>query len=135
MSGCSTPCPECPFSSDCNPGDTGGSDPTRFIGQAVGPFFLPCHMDPGYEKDRYNLGLLQCAGAAMFRANIGVASLMPPQIHALPASEKAFGSPVELLAHHLKISLTEAVELLEKRPLDVLLKEEFERSGVKIYKF
>jgi hypothetical protein len=132
MPHCKTPCKECPFARHTEPGATGGSDPTVYIGQAIGPFLLSCHMDPNYEKDPRSPHLMQCAGAAMFRSNIGVDVLMPPFLHHLPSNEeKVFSNPAELLSHHLRITLEEADAILAKRPPHELLRIEFEKSGVR----
>lgn len=119
------PCAECPFSRDVEPGGTGGADPTVYVGQAAGPFWLPCHMDPGYGKNKLDTSMMQCAGAAMFRASLGVAPRMPLQLHALEPTGEAFESPEELIAHHLQISRAEALKMLEETPVEELLKKEF----------
>lgn len=132
MAHCTTPCPECPFARHVEPGATGGSSPEVFVGQALGPFLLSCHMDPDYEKDRRSPKLRQCAGAAMFRSNIGVDHLMPKFLHYLPSNEeKVFSNPAELLAHHFRISIEEADEFLREHPPVELLEIELSKSGVR----
>jgi len=110
---------------------TGGSSPTVYVGQAVGPFLLSCHMDPDYEKDRRSAKLRQCAGAAIFRSNIGVDKLMPEFLHYLPSDEeKVFSNPAELIAHHFKVPIEEADAFLNEHPPLELLQVELEKSGV-----
>lgn len=122
------PCSECPFSRTVKPGGTGGSDPGVYIGQACGPFFLPCHMDPAYYKDRRSLKLLQCAGAATFRTNVGVADLMPEGLLILPKdTDKVFATPAELLAHHLKCPLSMAQTMLTIITPTKLVKEQLSK--------
>lgn len=122
------PCKACPFSRKCEPGATGGSDPTVFIGQAFGPFWLPCHKtcdfsDPDWKKD---LSVQQCAGAAIFRTNINRWHGMPSQLLRLPENKDlVFSSPEELLAHHKGITLEEAVKELKVRSPHALMIEEF----------
>lgn len=130
---CRIPCLECPFSRKGPPGGTGGADPTVFIGQAMGPFFLPCHMDPEYERNRRSTRLLQCAGTAIYRSNVGVASLMPHFLLHLPADkEKVFATPAELLAFHRGTSLEIAEESLQKQSPDELLRIELRKIGVQV---
>ncbi len=80
---------------------TGGSEPEVYIGQAYGPFLLACHMDPDYAKDPRSPENLQCAGAAAFRANVGILQLMPSFLLRVGADvERVFATPAELVAHH-----------------------------------
>lgn len=129
--GCVKPCAECPFARATAPGMTGGASPLVYIGQTSGPFLLSCHMDPGYEANRRSPALLQCAGAAIFRANIGVASKMPKALHALDADHKlVFSTPAELLAHHAKAPLEAAQDILNVLTPDLLLNRELADLGV-----
>lgn len=142
--GCRKPCAECPFSRKTTRGALGGAGPTTFIGQVHGPFLLSCHMDPGYEKDRRSPELLQCAGAATFRANIGVAPLMPKELMSLPAdTEHVFATPTEFLAHHIAFPLETsplpirtaerlASLFLKRVPPAVLLQRELARQEVQL---
>lgn len=106
-----TPCPECPFNRKVAPGTLGGSPVQTYVGQAVLPFWLPCHMSPGYKgKVSDPTTTQQCAGAAIFRNNIGVAAKMPAAILSLPPDrELSFSSLAEFVAHHLQVSVA-AVE-------------------------
>jgi hypothetical protein len=102
-----------------------------FIGQAFGPFMLSCHMDHDYEKDRRSPALLQCAGAAIFRANVGVDALLPDALlHLEPDAEAVFETPAELLAHHANIPLEAAQKLLRLFPPRKLLENELGKQGV-----
>lgn len=135
------PCAECPFRRDVLPKVTTEVQPLRLIGQAAGPFWLPCHMDKGYGGPGVCEGhgeVQQCAGAATFRANCEVsqyqrdytgkeplAALMPPVLHKLPANhDVVFSSPIELLAAFRRISLAEATKLLEEQtPMSLFISE------------
>ena len=129
------PCKECPFAKDNTlTGDKpGGADPTVYIGQSVGPFWLPCHMEKEYEgkstsPDKVN----QCAGAAIYRANIK-APKMPEQILTLPEDkDTVFGSHAEFYAHYKKVPIEEAEYLLS----DTVIKNLFlkEVSDVEVRK-
>ena len=97
-------CSSCPFSKQCLPGDLGGSPVETYVGQSVGPFFLPCHSCNGYKgNDSTDMSKHpQCAGAAIFRANIGRAELMPGPLLQLFADSDphVFDSMEEFIAHH-----------------------------------
>lgn len=122
------PCAECPFSRACAPGGTGGADPTVYVGQAYGAFYLPCHMDANYnpkEAVERSDSVAQCAGAAVFRTHVGVGGKMPPVVHRLPANTaRIFANPAELIAHHLRISTGEAEAILIRTPPEELLRIE-----------
>jgi hypothetical protein len=91
----------------------GGSHPFTYIGQALGPFVLPCHLHCDFKDPEWKAKAAdtpQCFGASTFRANIGAQMFMPPQF---PRVEKnlndVFASPAQFLAHHLKLSVPEAM--------------------------
>lgn len=142
------PCAECPFRRDVLPKVTTEVQPLRLIGQAAGPFWLPCHMEKGYGGPGSCEGvgeIQQCAGAAIFRANTEIseyderttteklASLMPPQLHALPADHEAvFSSPIELLAAFRRVSIAEATKLLEETTPMFLFKKELADQKVQL---
>jgi hypothetical protein len=110
-----TPCPECPFSKKVKPGRLGGSSPFVYIGQAEGPFALPCHKhcdfgDPDWKKK--TLETPQCAGAAIYRSNVGASLAAQNGIPSLPASPEVFESHAEFLAHHTSVSLALAKHVL-----------------------
>lgn len=97
------PCQECPFRRSIAPGALGGSDAIVYVGQAAGPFWIPCHMaidfnDPNWKT---NYETPQCGGAAIFRANCGFAERQPAVMLQMAAdTETVFASPEELVAHH-----------------------------------
>lgn len=123
------PCKGCPFSPDTRPGNLGGSGPEVYLGQAVGPFALPCHSASGYVQDvETAFRGRPCAGVAIFRANIGVADLMPPAIHREAADpELAFPTPEAFLAHHCETTVPIAKRILEEIPLTAMLAMQLSR--------
>jgi hypothetical protein len=132
-----SPCRNCPFSRTTEPGYLGGSPPETYIGQICGPFVLPCHAghnyhDPVARRDPNNL---QCAGAAIFRANVGVDGGMPAKLLHLPIdNNKVFGTFAEFLAHHRGLRVYQAEVLLAvQSPLEHL-KREMNKAGVTIVK-
>ena len=126
-------CPDCPFSRSVTPGALGGSHPFVYLGQAAGPFVLPCHKhcdfaDPDWKAKAINTP--QCAGAAIFRANIGVADLLPEQIHKMsPNHETVFSSPEEFLMHHAGVSREAASRIMRHHPLASMLAEQLRRQS------
>ncbi len=138
-----TPCAACPFRRTTAPGcqtqgvSLGGSPSFTYIGQAHGPFWLPCHSthnykDPVARRDPSNL---QCAGAAIYRANTERDKQLPPSLLHLPKDVNAvFASPVEFLAHHEDIPITKAEEFLTRFTPDLLLKHELSRQGAQVVK-
>lgn len=128
------PCEECPFRRASYPrglGLIGGSPPEVYVGQSMGPFLLPCHMTPDYEQDRRDPGHAQCAGAAIYRANVGVSDRMPAQlIKAEPDATEVFGSHAEFLAHYYGVSVQVAEVWLKHVPPDELLLREAQRASV-----
>lgn len=118
------PCENCPFARNIKPGETGGSDSAVYIGQCYGPFLISCHMDPEYNpgpERRGQFDIMQCAGATIFRANLGI-DYLPETLHSLPVNtELVFGSAAEFLAHHKEITIQEAKEfLIERTPAKLL---------------
>lgn len=93
-----------------------------FVGQANGPFALPCHMTPEFEHFRINPQAAPlCAGAAKYRANCGYDKHLPPEVGRLPEDHEAvFSNPAELLAHHHGISIQSAALALAMVPPDIL---------------
>lgn len=105
----------------------------QYIGQAHGPFVLPCHMEPGYHPDADPAPFGQCAGAAIFRSNIGVAGRFSKVgLQVLPAGPAAFANEAEMVAHHLHVPLAEAEALLRLMTPAMLLKKELADAGVRV---
>ena len=124
------PCKECPFRRDntLEGEKPGGSSPEVYIGQALGPFWLPCHMDPEYKDKQSDPGCVnQCAGAAIFRANVKdqVKYQLPDELMFL-GQDKAmvFATFDEFYAHYKKISRQEAKKILTQDKLEELLTKE-----------
>ena len=130
-------CTGCPFSRTGRPWDDdkeGNTDPMRLIVQAHGPFILPCHQEEDYnaEKQGEVYKMAQCAGAAKFRANLGLK--LPECLHELPPDpERAFTSPAEMLAHYNSISVEEAQKILDEVPMEDRLQAELNAQKVRVY--
>ena len=110
-----SPCNDCAFRRNSEPGKLGGSIPEVYVGQLEGPFVIPCHKlydrdDPNGRQGMFDYG--QCAGAAIMRANLGIERRNPDEIQRLPASKDVFGSYEEFYAHHHQISFEAAAQML-----------------------
>lgn len=122
MSDCIKPCGTCPFSRSVRPGALGGGSIPQFIGQVCGPFFLPCHSQPNYGEIRSQMKsgaggfeeARQCAGAAVFRANIGRpgTGANSMELTLPPDREKVFSSYAEFVAHHGGITVEQSALLM-----------------------
>jgi hypothetical protein len=120
-------CKDCPYSKTVVPGGLGGAKPEVYIGQGHGPFYLPCHKtcdfnDPNWKDNVTNPK--QCAGAAIYRANIERADIMPKSLLKLPKNNSVFESPEELYSHHAKVSMKEAELFLKSNDPEVLMRKE-----------
>lgn len=129
-------CGQCPFARTTSKEylDTKGQNGERFAGQSIGVFILPCHMREGFDEWRSNpYGVPLCAGAAKFRANLGVDSYLPEAIGRLPEDDaKVFGNVAELLAHHEGTSIEEAESKLLRKPVIEMLRQEMAKQGVQV---
>lgn len=127
------PCDQCPFRRDVDPGICAAKDshPASFIGQAVGPFFLPCHKQAGFAEDSRDPDLHQCAGAAAYRANCGYDHLPSQLLVAEADRERFFANPAEFLAHHLGVPVEQAERMLRHYPPEAMLEVELSRQGVR----
>lgn len=118
------PCNACPWMQTTPPGALGGSPPETYIGQAYGPFVLPCHKacdfdDPDWK--RKSMDVSQCAGAAMFRSRMGISPTIPTFLHSLEPQGPVLDDPVKFYAHHKQITPEEALaQLTERTPLHLL---------------
>lgn len=126
------PCRECPFRRDPHPAAYGQADPLALVGQAFAPFVLPCHTDPNYAgKGTDCSGVQQCAGAAIFRANVGVPVPPAGPIHTLPADPGGvYATPAELVAGYGRLPPAVAELLLAALPPERLAAVELGRPEV-----
>lgn len=131
-------CSQCPFARSTSKEylDTKGDNGERFIGQSIGPFILPCHMHRDFEQWVEKADSIpQCAGAAKYRANIGVSDLMPEALGRLPAdTETVFANPEELLAHHRGVPIEYAKMVLTIIPPIAFLEHEMNKQEMTILK-
>jgi hypothetical protein len=125
------PCRGCPFNRAVQPGELGGSPIVTYLGQSAGPFLLHCHAAKGYSPDasRANPNLQQCAGAAIYRANTGVAPFLPKSLLRLPEDkDSVFSSPEEFVAHHGRVPVAIAERFLSEHPVSEHVARQCERS-------
>lgn len=131
-------CKTCPWvKGNQKPGLIGGSLPSVYIGQILGPFYLPCHSSQDYagkQTDLTDKKTKQCAGAAIFRSNIDVAKLMPEGISILPEDkENVFASKEEFLAYYYNVPEELVKAVFTEQMYKELLLRELNDSQVKYY--
>ncbi len=133
-----SPCRECPWSRTTPPGGNhpGGSPVETYIGQVNGPFWLACHMryEKGVDaKDQTPGRAPECAGAAIFRANVGLSDKLSQRLHRLPSdTKKVFADFAEFMAHHKQIMPMLARILLSRVTPDALTYQEMQRRELKV---
>lgn len=108
-----------------------GDNGERFIGQASGPFTLPCHMHKDFQdlltEPKTCIG---CAGAAIYRSNCGY-PCMGESVHRLPKNhDLVFSNPEQLLAHHRGVTLDDAKKMLENHPVSYWLASELSKAKI-----
>jgi hypothetical protein len=117
-------CDTCPFARKTSKEylDTRGDNGERFLAQANLDAVLPCHSE---HNGRAVPGVCQqCAGAAKFRANIGVK--LHPSLGVLPPdTETVFATNAELLAHHKGWTVEQAEAFLQNGKLEELKMQEW----------
>lgn len=84
------PCSDCPWSRDALPGWLGGASPEEWVACAHGDDPVPCHALTG----------AQCAGIAIYRANVAKLPRNPETLRLPPDREAVFSSPVQFGLHH-----------------------------------
>ena len=121
-------CLGCPFkrintNEKPNPG---GSHPFVYIGQAMGPFWLPCHQDKKYTGKGSDIGeVSQCRGAAIFRANCNTGIQRPPELLVLPEDkENVFANEKEFVQHYLDLNDSDAERVTHPTMLKQMMESE-----------
>lgn len=86
------PCSDCPWRRDSLPGWLGGNTPEQWRQWAHGETRVDCHVFINQ----------QCAGLAIYRANV-CKSVRDASILKLPGDkESVFGTPAEFINHHTR---------------------------------
>ncbi len=124
-----TPCKQCPFRRVGLPGYLGGSTPETFMGQAHGEFYLPCHMTYINGNPR-EFASPQCAGAAIYRANVCKAPRSAFTLQLPADKDKVFAAPAEFIAFHKRITVAEAEQQLLKKSVAQHLIDELSKTEV-----
>jgi len=131
------PCGECPFTrvNGLSKPYPGNNKPEVYLGQARGPFWLPCHCDKNYaEKESNPATVTECAGASIFRANTGPRYKLPAELLALEADhDLVFSNEAQFFAHYYGITEEHAQSLLTEQTLDQLMKKEMSDINLKTY--
>ena len=90
-----TPCHDCPFARKAISGWLGGNTPQQFIAMAQSDEIYHCHSFTGPKRP-------QCAGLAIFRANICKEPRDPKALRLRPNIKLVFSWPLEFMKHHMK---------------------------------
>jgi hypothetical protein len=95
-----SPCSDCPWSREALPGWLGGPSADEWLKRAHGEEVIDCHTLRG----------AQCAGAAIYRANV-CKRTRHPQALRLPADREAvFATPQEFKQYHEQLRGTKAIK-------------------------
>jgi len=92
-----TPCSECPWRRVAPAGWLGPETAEGWINIVLGDGLIACHMTiPGHDL----ADMTQCAGAAIFRANVAKIP-RSSAVHKLPKNrDEVFATPAEFRQHH-----------------------------------
>jgi hypothetical protein len=102
------PCARCPFLRKALPGYLGDDTPENFMATTMSDYPMPCHLTINYTdsewKEKWENGEAgeQCAGAAIFFANMNKISRDSKRLRKAKDPMKVFANPIEFLAHHNK---------------------------------
>lgn len=95
-----TPCNECPWWRESWAGHLGPYNAMQWTQLAHSDQPIACHLTITQEYSWEQEGLRQCAGAAIYRANV-CKSPRNPEVVVLPADREAvFASSTEFVDHH-----------------------------------
>jgi hypothetical protein len=93
------PCNDCPWRRVATAGWLGPYSPERWVQAAHGESAIACHKTITNEEWD-DPGMLQCAGAATYRANVHKLPLNPTIARLEQDHERIFSTPQEFLKHH-----------------------------------
>lgn len=110
------PCAGCPWRRVSINGWLGDETPEGFVREAHGDGLMPCHRTVDYEDPDWMEtldGAQQCAGMAIYRANVCKNPRHPRALRLEPDRENVFATPQEFIDHHSRAATYE--ELNERR--------------------
>jgi hypothetical protein len=87
------PCSDCPWSRESLQGWLGGLEPEQWIMKAMGDSPIDCHTIKGP----------QCAGSAIFRANICKSPRDPVTISLPQDKNRVFANLMQFIEHHKQV--------------------------------
>lgn len=87
-----SPCSDCPWAREALPGWLGGSSSEMWLRTAHSDSMINCHVYLG----------AQCAGSAIYRANMGKLPRDPTLLRLKADRKTVFATPAEFTAHHAK---------------------------------
>jgi len=95
-----TPCSDCPWSRASIPGWLGGHSVDQWLERAHGDSGVNCHTKKFSEQREEEGEICQCAGMAMFRANVCKLPRSPTALRLESNREKVFANDSEFRNHH-----------------------------------
>ena len=125
------PCAGCPWGR--REPTLGGSPVETYVGQIALGFWLPCHCSANYRAKASDVNeVAQCAGAAIFRSNIGVADRMPSGLLSLPRdTARVFATLADFYAHHTGRSRIELAKMLTPEYVAAMMDKEWNDAQVR----
>lgn len=84
------PCADCPFARRAYPGWLGRLSVDEWLRAAHGESLIDCHTTTNW----------QCAGAAIYRANVAKNCYLPGVLKLGPDPRRVFAAPTEFIKHH-----------------------------------
>lgn len=127
---CASPCKNCPYKKDATVEGPfiGGTHISEYIGQLLGPFWLPCHADPNYEGNSTPTGSTsKCRGAMRMRYKMPNRSDFDAHdlLSTAPdINNEVFDNIYEFLQHYLKIPMVKVTQMYDSKTLGKLVVEE-----------
>jgi hypothetical protein len=101
------PCIECPWRRAAVPGYLGPYEAAEWTEIAHGESAIACHMTiPAGVDGEWSDGMLQCRGAAIFRANVCKLPRDPRVVTGPMDTHAVFAANIEFLAHHARVRVS-----------------------------
>ena len=97
------PCAGCPWRRVSINGWLGDETPEGFVREAHGDGLMPCHRTVNYDDPNWESTLddaQQCAGMAIYRANVCKSPRHPDALRLAADRENVFALPQEFIDHH-----------------------------------
>lgn len=94
------PCNECPWRRDSIPTFLGPHDAEQWVEIAHSDSPIACHKTIRHSDEMWHDDTKQCAGAAIYRANVGKSPRIREVAVGIANREDVFAAPTEFVQHH-----------------------------------